>query len=359
MDPEKNINRSPDLDEAMSDLPKADRAAVLRTWELLGRAAPKVDDVPDLDEAWIDLQQRLQHAPEAAQQQMPADHPPHRRRQSDSGPQRAPRRAREHRAPIGRSFRPTLVTGGLLIAAVAIGAWFWQRPVTTMARAGQTADVILADGSTVHLNSGTRLRYRLRAFPGRSEQLRSVSLEGEAFFEVEPGEETFTVETPSAIVEVLGTRFNVRSRSGSGDSGTEVTLASGRVRVAVRADTDRSALLSRPGDRARVVPSMGPDSTLVTDTATLDYVLAWRNNAFAAIDRPVSAIIAEIERKYALDIQVENPEMLANSMTLLYGPDTDVERILHDICLVQGCRYRPTSGGGFALFAPVSESRNM
>lgn len=360
MDSEKNIKRGPDLDDALSDLPEAERAAILRTWELLGRAAPKVENVPDLDDAWNDLQKRVQDAP-GAPQQTPANRPPRRgQRHADSNPQRAPHIARRDRAPrdAGRpALRRGLVAGGVLIAAVVIGAWLWQRPITAVAPAGQTIDVMLADGSTIHLNSGTRLQYRLRALPGSSEQLRSVTLEGEAFFEVEPGAETFTVRTSSAVVEVLGTRFNVRARTGIAEGGTEVTLASGRVRVAPLGDADRSALLSRPGDRARILPSMVADSTLVTDVATLDYVLAWRSNAFAAIDRPVGTILSEIERKYALNIQVENQEMLANSMTLLYGPNTDVERIIHDICLVQGCRYRPTSGGGFALFAPAPDSR--
>ena len=360
MDSEKNIKRSPELGDALSDLPSEERAAILRTWELLGRAAPEVENVPGLDDAWADLQQRIQNLPEVTPQQAPADRPPRRaHRHSEHHPQQAPRSARRNRSSHGPTLRRSLVAGGLLIALAAIGAWIWQRPLTAVAPAGQTADVILADGSTIHLNSGTRLQYRRRALPGSSGQLRSVTLDGEAFFEVEPGETTFTVETPSAVVEVLGTRFNVRARTGSGEGGTEVTLASGRVRVAAREDAGQSALLSRPGDQARIMLSMGPDSTLVTDTATLDYVLAWRSNAFAAIDRPVGAILSEIERKYGLSIQVENQEMLANSMTLLYGPDTEVELILHDICLVQGCRYRPISGGGFALFAPASNPRNM
>ena len=334
MNSKKNTNHSADLEGELSRLPDDEREEFMRTWELVGTAARHVENVPDVDEAWEDLRSRIDVGTKA----------PFPRRD---------RRAR--RSPAWR--RRSLVAGGVLLAVAAILAWMWQRPVTAIAPAGQLSVVTLADGSTIQMNSGTRVLYRPRSLPGASELLRSVQLDGEAFFEVEPSDQPFIVETAAAVVEVLGTKFNVRSRAEAGGHTAEVTLASGRVRVSDRRTERRSVLLTKPGESARVGMPGGPDSSLVAKAATLDHVLAWRRDAFAAIDRPVASIVAELERKYALRIDVEDDVILDDSMTLLYGPGTGAERILHDLCLVQGCRYRPTSGG-FAVFMPSRAPNN-
>lgn len=335
MNQQENTKLSAELEEELSHLPDEERLELMRTWAVLGKATTAVPGVSGVDEAWNDLRLRI-HAPSTTD-----------RARRD----RAPRRSSSHR-------RRGLVVGGVLLVTVVILAWLWQRPVTSVTPAGQLGTVELADGSAIQLNSGSRLTYRPRALPGTAELKRAVQLDGEAFFDVTPAEEPFVVETATALVEVLGTQFNVRARAEIGEDGTEVTLASGLVRVSKRRDLDHSVLLERPGERVHIGSSLDADSNLVSNASTLDYVLAWRSDAFAAIDRPVRSIVAELERRYALNIDVEDGVPVHNSMTLLYGPNTSAERILHDICLVQGCRYR-VSTQGFAVFMPASNPNSM
>ena len=68
--------------------------------------------------------------------------------------------------------------------------------------------VILADGTTVHLNAGSKLTYPVR-FAGKR---RIVRLEGEAYFDV-AGDENhpFVVQTHLGEITVLGTEFNVNA----------------------------------------------------------------------------------------------------------------------------------------------------
>ena len=75
--------------------------------------------------------------------------------------------------------------------------------------------VALNDGSRVTLNNNAELRYPEK-FRGDK---REVLLSGEAFFEVERNpEKPFTINIEDmAIVEVLGTSFNIRSEE-SGES---------------------------------------------------------------------------------------------------------------------------------------------
>lgn len=66
----------------------------------------------------------------------------------------------------------------------------------------------LADGTEVHLNASSTLRFPF-IFPGRT---REVYLEGEAYFIVAKNpKQPFIVHTPSTSVKALGTAFNINS----------------------------------------------------------------------------------------------------------------------------------------------------
>lgn len=84
----------------------------------------------------------------------------------------------------------------------------------------------LPDGTTVYLNSASRLKFPVRFSGGR----REVTLEGEGYFEVIPdAAKPFVVHTPTVEVKVLGTSFNVMAYAA--DLCTEVTLVTGKVDV--------------------------------------------------------------------------------------------------------------------------------
>ena len=97
---------------------------------------------------------------------------------------------------------------------------------------GKKSQLILADGTKVWLNAGSRM-----AFPNKfSEKKREVFLEGEAYFEVAHNAKVpFYVNTNDISIKVLGTKFNISAYKT--DKKTEAVLLEGK--VAVR---DRSAM---------------------------------------------------------------------------------------------------------------------
>ena len=97
--------------------------------------------------------------------------------------------------------------------------------------------VNLPDGSSIQLNGGSEASYDASSW----EDNREISLEGEAFFDVEKGS-PFQVVTAQGTVEVLGTTFNVQNRNGE----FEVTCYTGKVRVA----SEGQEVELTPGDRA-------------------------------------------------------------------------------------------------------------
>ena len=86
----------------------------------------------------------------------------------------------------------------------------------------------LEDGSTVYLSEQTSLQYPSRF----KENKREVILQGEAFFEINKNpDRPFFINTESAIIEVLGTSFNVNSKNKSSFS---LSVKNGEVKVTLK-----------------------------------------------------------------------------------------------------------------------------
>jgi len=91
---------------------------------------------------------------------------------------------------------------------------------------GKTSEVMLADGTKVFLNAGSRLVYP-ENFTGKT---REVFLAGEAFFDVKHDQNhPFIVQLSDLRIKVLGTRFNISAYPT--DNVIETVLAEGKVRM--------------------------------------------------------------------------------------------------------------------------------
>ena len=87
-------------------------------------------------------------------------------------------------------------------------------------------EIQLEDGSTVWLNKHSKLVVSADF----NESAREVTLEGEAYFEVEHNpEKRFTVNSPNVQTQVLGTKFNVRNNE---KKNVQVIVTEGKVSVA-------------------------------------------------------------------------------------------------------------------------------
>ncbi|MEM1043719.1 MAG: FecR domain-containing protein [Bacteroidota bacterium] len=316
-----NLALPPELDAHLRDEPDAEE--LKRVWNLLGEIAPAPDETGE-DAAW----QRLRG--EALGASTVQTEPTAQTRPAARAPDRPARRA--DRRTRRRLWVPALA------AALFLAGWVYlSAPVTVTASPGSFASLDLPDGSTVDLNSGSAVTYD-RGFwnlPLIAAEARTVRLTGEAFFEVEHGDRPFVVETAGARVQVLGTSFNVRARGAE----TVVTVAEGRVQVEGAAEAGPVVL--EAGGRARVVG--GVPTPEASGTA---HALVWRDQGFAVQEQPLATILSELERRYALDIDLTAAETEDGGLLTLYYPQpTEVETILRDICTDRELNYRRTSRG--------------
>jgi ferric-dicitrate binding protein FerR (iron transport regulator) len=326
---------SPFPDDFWQEAAKDDpgfREGIVRLWTLLEQAAPAEHVVPDDHAAWSDLQRRI-NSPAHNGHRLPTDRPA------------AAGRAAARPRPLGRM----VVATGLV---VLVGAAFvlWHRPVVVYTPAGDVASVTLPDGSVVELNSGTTLRYPrgFAAWPFVSSSERTVSLDGEAFFDVVRGDRPFVVYTANAETRVYGTTFNVWARTEGREYETRVTLASGQVGVRALGEGE-SVVLREAGDMARIGAGEAEPQGIARETASLDHVLSWRQRGFVFIAQPLRAIVGELERRFGIVVTVQDVALLEQRLTVLIGRDAVPESILSDVCLALECRFRPTSQG-FSIY---------
>ena len=134
----------------------------------------------------------------------------------------------------------------------------------TVPRGGEYK-LILADGTTVWLNSDSYIRYPV-TFSGA---VRQVELEGEAYFEVvENIEKPFIVRMNEYNVRVTGTQFNVRNYL---SENLATTLVEGSVQIERMGEINKL----RPGQQA----VWESDKIKIRDVNVNEQV-AWRHGAF-------------------------------------------------------------------------------
>lgn len=176
---------------------------------------------------------------------------------------------------------------------------------------GSTFAVVLADSTRVWLNAASRLEYPA-AFPL---QVRTVTLHGEAYFEVTPDPaRPFRVRTGDVELQVLGTAFNVKGYTNE----VTTTLVEGRLQVS---GAGQQAVLL-PGEQLHC-PKEAPFQK--RPRADVAAVLAWQQGLFVFRDAPLSEVVAELSRWYSAELAVRGNAALP--VTAAIPRDLPLQRV--------------------------------
>ena len=152
---------------------------------------------------------------------------------------------------------------------------------------GKRASIILADGSTVHLNSGTEMDFPAY-FWGDT---REISIRGEIFIEVaKQGDKPFIIHTPNSQIQVMGTSFNVSSYAD--ESKEEVVLVSGSVRV----KSQNRSIALRPGEMAEI-----QSGNISSTPVEISDHISWKNGFMNFNETPLNDVLKKIGRYYNVE----------------------------------------------------------
>lgn len=185
----------------------------------------------------------------------------------------------------------------------------------------QRLNLVLADGTSVWLNSATTLR-----FPGdfRGDD-RRVEVDGEAYFKVaKDAARPFTVSTCRGDVVATGTEFNVDAYGAGKDF--SVSLVEGAVHV----NTLDTCIMLSVGEKM----ILSGDSTLMKgglDASSLEWIdglLSFRN-------LPMTDILARFEKYYGVTVRYSRSDFDSAYFSGKFYLDEGVEQALntlrHDI----------------------------
>lgn len=149
-----------------------------------------------------------------------------------------------------------IAAAAVLIGLIASGVWLMSSNnsakdgITNIhknevfARSGTKSKLQLPDGTTVILNSDSRLYYNKNF----NDNLREVSLEGEAYFDVVKNtDRPFIVHTSGIDIRVVGTAFNVKAYAQ--DPTIEATLLRGIIEVVRKNDPSTPKIILKPNEK--------------------------------------------------------------------------------------------------------------
>jgi ferric-dicitrate binding protein FerR (iron transport regulator) len=168
-----------------------------------------------------------------------------------------------------------------------------KRLISVSAPLGQSAIVMLADGSRVTLNAGTVLTYS----HDYSRKERNVGLTGEAFFEVNSDRNNpFTVNASGIGITATGTSFNVDAYTEGNQ--VDVTLVEGHVDLYSAKGKAIASL--EPGENISV--DLTSDNIEITQVDTRFYT-SWQQGLITFSNRRLEDIALDLERWYSVEIE--------------------------------------------------------
>jgi len=265
-------------------------------------------------------------------------------------PEEEPALQPEHTYSITQKYsRKKILTVSIAAAALMVASIYWYNSETKRAVAvrpfhtaqttenkavstpyGSKKKISLPDGSTVWLNAGSTLTYNIAV----GNNIREVTLSGEAFFDVAPVTNTqtsqrvpFIIHTRYIDVRVLGTAFNVKAYPK--DKQTETSLVRGKVEVLVHNRPEKKYML-QPNEKLVIQNEIvNVPATAQRDTATSKQPLvsigsltygkkdttaietAWVQNKLVFDNEPFAEIAAKLERWYNVQIEFRNAKTKA------------------------------------------------
>lgn len=192
---------------------------------------------------------------------------------------------------------------------------------------GETRNILLADGSSVHLTGETTIE---TAFDDTSRQVTLTR--GAAYFDVQRDESRpFIVEADAARITVLGTEFEVWRGAGE----VRVSVREGRVETAAL-DLDSEAVTGRRtlarGQRLVVSDQGRLGEIMIIDP---DDALALRDGRFIYDDARLSTVIADINRFRRSKVRLESEAMAQQRVTAAFQAD-GIGGFLQTLALVEG-----------------------
>lgn len=187
----------------------------------------------------------------------------------------------------------------------------------------------LTDGSVIFLASNTLFSYPEKFASNK----REVQLTGEAFFDIKSDEaKPFIIETDEAIIQVLGTAFNVKNYS---INDFELIVNRGKVKVTLKGNPSQS-LLVIAGESVKI-----NNLSLVKSKSKGN--VNWYKQKMQFKDETLQNIIQVLNTNYNTSFSVDNAEIGNQRMTIAFDQEP-ASTMAELICLTLNLKVNEKNG---------------
>ncbi len=238
----------------------------------------KFSNIPDKDEVW----QRLVQQMNSINQELDVEKNEHKSKSN------------KFIAWPNFDFIPKKILVFTLLVIFSIPLSYHYFTINTIiTNTGEQEVINLPDKSLITLNYESKIIYD-KNFNIND---RSVTLIGEAYFQIKKNEIPFTIDTKYGQITVLGTSFNVRSR----DDGFEIGVNEGRVKLV---SNDFSIELTE----GQLFKSKNNPGKNISKISYVGYP-GWVNDKFYCKNTTLEDLCSEIERKFNINIRFHSPNL--------------------------------------------------
>ena len=241
-----------------------------------------------------------------------------------------------------KSWNVIRTAAAIILPLYFIGDYFYKAPqpivineqVEITSAYGLVSKVTLPDGSTVWLNSGTTLTHP-RYF---TDSTRTVSLMGEAYFDVESDPNNrFDVLVPNGMrISAYGTEFNVDAYGDDPEIST--LLAEGAIFVSTPASTKEIHLIK--GQSATL--ERGTDRLHLSEE-NIYVATAWREGKLVFRREKMKTIAKRLSRHFNVDIELQGKVVSQYEYSATFKDETlsDILRLLEKSAPIECVEIEP------------------
>jgi ferric-dicitrate binding protein FerR (iron transport regulator) len=245
---------------------------------------------------------------------------------------------------------PALIKiAAFVLVLLGIGAVVYfttnHKPVTEMVQVdtGNEANTLiktLTDGTVIYIAQNSQF-----SFPTHFEsESRNVQLKGEAFFDIASNPDIpFIIETDEALIQVLGTAFNVKTQNGTG---FELFVDRGKVKVSLKNDPSHSQVVVA-GEKIAEFKNNLVKSKYVNKNTNL-----WYRQRMHFKDESLQNIINVLNRNFNTTFVVAEKETGNRKLTVTFYNET-AETMTELICLTLNLKSQNINGS-----VVLSENKN-
>jgi len=238
-------------------------------------------------------------------------------------------------------FMPVLVkVAATVLFLAAIGAVVYmsmiRKPAIEMvqlntANEANTLVKTLDDGSVIYI-----AQHSTFSFPDEFKSgSRNVELKGEAFFDVAPNpDRPFIIETDEALIQVLGTAFNVKTQNGDG---FELFVDRGKVKVTLKTDPSNSEMVMA-GEKISTI-----NNSLVKSKYTANEASSWYKQRMHFKDETLQHIIHVLNRNFNTTFALADNEIGNHKLTVTFHNET-AETMTELICVTLNLKSQTING---------------